>query len=64
METRVPLCDKVHTSVFAIIVMDRKYREQGETTEAVLATTAMVELVMELTSVGASKVDHGSSTMY
>ena len=53
--------DKVHTSVF---VTDRKYREWGEATEAILETIAMVELATELVSVGASTVDHGSSTMY
>ena len=61
---RVLPYDKVYTSVFAIIIMDRKYREQGEATEAVLETIAMVELATELASVGTSTVDHGSSTMY
>ena len=64
LETRTPPYNKVHTSVFAIIITDRKYREQGEATEAVLETIVMVELATELTSVGASTVDHGSSTMY
>ena len=54
---------KVHTSVSAIIVTDRKYLEQGEATEAVLETIAMIKLAMELASVGASTVDHGSCTM-
>ena len=43
----VPPYDKVHTSIFAIIVTDRKYREQGEATEAVLETIAIVELATE-----------------
>ena len=55
---------KVHTSVIAVIVTERKYCEQGEATEADLETIVMVKLATELASVGASTVDHGSSAMY
>ena len=58
LETRAPPYDKVHTSVSAIIITNRKYREQGEAREAILETIAMVKLATELASVGASTVDH------